>query len=236
LSARRVERFQDVEVVPFYTKDGSHCSDSEVLVLALLLARPAAVADASKWARDVLEDCSGYVAGEPWTVPATWSGTRSTLVVKKFEALLAKLEQKEKQGAALAAASFDGAGRTPGPLTEQRIMDYLFGLMAKRGAARALYGLGFKKDPPLRKTYILPRVAKLVHEQEHTLAAQMVESIGSALDESSAAVPGKSSRSPTKGKLKRVLADKENEISELNAFHEQETEQLTDELSTEVCE
>ena len=32
-----------------------------------------------------------------------------------------------------------------------------------------------------------------------------------------------------------MLADKENEISELNAFHEQETEQLIDELSTEVC-
>jgi len=227
---------QDVDEVPFYTKDGSCCSDSEVLVIGLLLARPATVADASAWARDVLEDCSDYVAGEPWTVPATWSGARSTAVVKKFEALLYKTEQKEKKGAAHAAASFDGVGRTPAPLTEQLIKKYLSELLScKRGERGALYGLGFKKDPPLRKTYILPRVARLVHEQEHTLAAQMVESIGSALDESNAAVPGKSSRSPTKGKLKRMLADKENEISELNAFHEQETEQLIDELSTEVC-
>ena len=56
---------QDVDEVPFYTKDGSCWSDSEVLVIGLLVARPATVADASARARDVLQDCSDNVAGEP---------------------------------------------------------------------------------------------------------------------------------------------------------------------------
>ena len=92
------------------------------------------------------------------------------------------LAQPEAQGVAIAAATFDGAGQTAGELTGTGIRNYLLDLGRKRRAPGALYGLGEAKDPPMRRTYIIPRVAALVLERGAALAALVERGIDEAYE------------------------------------------------------
>ena len=58
----------------WYSQDNAGCSDTEALVLAALLLRPATADDAAEWAIKVAGDSGDYVAGAPWNAPASWNG------------------------------------------------------------------------------------------------------------------------------------------------------------------
>ena len=137
----------------------------------------------------------------------------------KFAAMLQGLTQQERQGAMRAVAAYGGPGRTVTILPEGHLCDYLFALKLKRQDRRALFGCGPKKGPPMRRTYIIPRVARLVLDHGDTLVALMERAITAALDDAHkhGALAGKSKASPKKKALKRMLEEREAALCEAKA-------------------
>ena len=201
----------------WYSQDNAGCSDTEALVLAALLLRPATADDAAEWAIKVVGDSGDYVAGAPWNAPASWNGAEQKVITGKFDVLTSKLEVLDVQAAARAVAQYDGAGRWPTELCDSSITSYVSDLKLKRRKPRALYGRGTKKDPPMRRTYILPRVARIVHEKGAALKALLDASADSRQDDGirRGVTPGRACPEMKKDELKRVLADKENTIEDL---------------------
>ena len=210
----------------FYSVGVPACSATEVLVLALLLMAPGAVAAAREWAADALTDAGDYVAGAPWTVPPAWYGARQHVHTVLFgdgkkgandkAAMLRGLSDEVKQGAVRAAALYDGPGGTAAPYPVAILENYIKALGLPRVQRGALFGLGLKKDPPLRKMYILPRVARLVRDRGDELAALMTRGIDAAHEfgVASGAVPGHVVQSPLKAELKAKLARAEDALAE----------------------
>ena len=81
----------------WYHKDWRGGTQSEALVLSLLVARSADGGVALSWAKDVLKDVNGYVDGAAWKVPDDWRLTRQSILTKFADELLAKVLKQELQ-------------------------------------------------------------------------------------------------------------------------------------------
>ena len=150
-------------------------------MLTFLVVRSEANGVALRWANDVLADVAAadYVDGQPWKPPKRWSGARQALVTQ-FESLLRGMSPEDAQASGEAAhqrARSDSAA--PGA-TE--IKNYMLALFAPTTAKNVLLGAGgggtYKKGAPLRRLYIMPRIAQLVRGADD----EIVPALGAARD------------------------------------------------------
>ena len=64
--------FHLLKAFSFYHRDKRGCSDTEALVLSLLLANYEEGYAVVSWAKDSLEDVTDYSDGVYWPTPAAW--------------------------------------------------------------------------------------------------------------------------------------------------------------------
>ena len=201
----------------WYHKDWRGCTSTEVYVLTFLVLRSEADGVALRWAKDVLADVTGYVDGEPWKAP--WAPAAARQLVQQFEYLLRDITTEDAQAAGeaaeRAAARPDGDGVPPG---ETELRAYLKAFFTQKEDKHVLLGAGggatYKKGAPLRRVYLMPRVAALVRDAN----ASLMPALGDARDvvitraaeqcrRARGDVPGKVEPSPVKATLKARLAE-----------------------------
>ena len=202
----------------WYSRAHRETTDTEVLVLALLLGTYYDQDAVSEWAREVIPHASTFVIGAAWK-PTTreWAAAKQQ-IQSMFRTFVLAPGRERVQTVEEAVALFDGNGRLGCSLTEGAITGYLGELMAAE--ERALLGLGggatAKKGAPLRRTYILPRVARLLHEQYAQLRHALAAGFEQCTDAARAVGSKKTVRSASKKELKRKITEKENAVDDLN--------------------
>ena len=184
------------EATKWWDKAWRTPTDTEILVLGLLLVSYGDQTKVTAWTRVVLEDAAA----------------QKVAMRNDFEAFVTKLDAKRKDAITHAAGHYESEGRFRG-MPEYHIRLYLAALM-NTDDKKALLGPGggssTRKGAPLRRTSILPHVAKLLKakrvELQQAFDAGMVSS-------EKAKQSGTGSASLVE--VKRALDEKENAVSSL---------------------
>ena len=203
----------------WYSSDEFRTTETEALVLALLLDSFHDQERVSKWALEVIADSPMYEIGAPWLDKPAWTSTKQH-IASEFKAFVGKDKRLERRRAvAHAVGLYDGAGHVDG-LCDHQIGNYLTALLAP--ADKALLGVAAngavtaKKGAPLRRTYILPRVARLLVERSTQLKVALAAGYDGVFDTGRAAGSHKAVHSAQKPELKRQLAEQQKKITELS--------------------
>ena len=199
----------------WYHKDWRSGTDAEVLVLALLVARSEGDGIALSWANEVLAHADGYADGKPFTRPAsTPIGIWQKLIGKFVDELITGITSEEA-GAIIHAVGVE-LGENPLFIkpTETEIRKYVHEFSKKPD--EALLGIGgsgktYKKGAPLRRSYLMPRVARLVSNNLDKLAHALGGGRAAAVDDADGVV----ARSPPKAFVKAELAELKGVVTQL---------------------
>ena len=213
LRARTARRAQP----DWYSKDDRATTETETLVLALLLQSYHEKEAVVAWSKAVGDDAHSFSVGAEWKPPSTWSTTKRHIHRDFKQFAHADVTALRRKTVVMAAGCFDGPGRRR-HMCEHDVGDYRKALFHTDSAA-ALLGLGggatARKGAPLRRAYILPRVARLLVEQRARLDSALEAGVELALERvNDDDVSGKAVRSAKKSALKRQLAEKDDEAAE----------------------
>ena len=191
---------------------------TEVLLLALLIKATNDDYIVNDFVGQVLADSPSYVVGEEWKPPATWQHERRQ-VPASFRMLLTDASLERKQAATNAAARFVGAGRTIAALPVSSLTTYLGRLLAHKDAA--LLGVSkqasYKHGAPLRRTYLMPRVARLLQASAEALETAVEAGFEDVAANARAAGSETAPPTPSKVELKAALAESKEEKKDLAA-------------------
>ena len=206
------------------TKGDNACTDTEVLIVTLLLAWFGDdVIDLPAWAEAVNATTTGFQKGLPWVVPASWrsKGEHHEKTTFPFEKCLTGVKREPIKFAAEAAARYLGAGQTAAPLTEGMIRSYLRPLMMKKEGAvwLGVSPLGkndAKHGATLRREYLMPQVARLWRDEGENLRRAWAVAADRVLDRAVAETGApKPPRSAQKVELKRSLESAEETLEDM---------------------
>lgn len=206
------------------TKADYACTDTEVLIVTLLLAWFGDdVIDLPAWAEAVNATTTGFQKGLPWVVPASWrsKGEHHKKITLAFESCLTSVKREAIKFATEAAARYRGAGRTTAPLTEDMIRSYLRPLMMKKEGAvwLGVSPLGkndAKHGATLRREYLMPQVARLWRDEGENLRRAWAVAADRVLDRAVAETGApKPPRSAQKVELKRSLESAEETLEDM---------------------
>ena len=185
-------------------------------MLALLLSTYSETDEVLQWAREVVADSIEYVVGSAWRAPATWASTKRH-IPDDFRKFLRGMDVERRQQTANATARLFGSLTS---MPEFKIKNYLNLLLADKEYKKVLLGVGggatAKKGAPLRRTYILPRVARMILAKRTVFVTVLEAAHEKVFDD---AYENEGSHKPVgsakKPELKRKLAEKENEAATL---------------------
>ena len=199
-------------------------TDTEVLVLALLLRAHHDTDKVAAWAREVIEDAPAvafFDGGAEWKVSA-WTSTKRHIPSHFMQFTKDDVKDDLKTIVSRAVAFFGERGRRE-HMGFDDVNGYLRALLCDKDDSKVLLGVGGgatrKKGAPLRRTYIMPRVARLLVEVSAELKSALDLGFDNAPNDLT--IPGKVVRSPLrKAELKRALDEMEKENTNLDdAFH-----------------
>ena len=158
----------------FYKQEDRGCTDTEALIDALtIISSSDDDGVAIAWATDALLDGDGYADGEPWTMPSSWKSRNPRRhVVTEHDAFLkkARLTAGVLEAIAKAAAQYEGKGHTEVALPAKDLHVWLWRMLKPVGDKDVLLGMGggltTKQGAPLRKDYLVLRVARLLTDED----------------------------------------------------------------------
>ena len=166
--ADRAHCFHLPQACSFYHRDKRGCSDTETLVLSLVLANYEEGYAVGIWANDSLVDVTSYTDGAYWPMPAAWKLKENrSYIVNSFDTYLDAISTDVLAKIGVAVSLYDGPGRTDAPIPPADIVMYLRNLRASSNDKAMLLGPGPKtgnesygRGAPRRLVYLLPRVAR----------------------------------------------------------------------------
>lgn len=201
----------------WYSQEQRATTATEVLVLALLLVSHYDQDAVAKWAREVADDSTTFEVGAAWVAPKPWSKTKKHIHAA-FKVFVGGVKPERRQAVAHAAHLFDGDGRTEAAIPESNVGSYISRLM-QSDDSKALLGLGggptARKGAPLRRAYILPRVARLLIGTHEQLTSALAAGYDAVYAAARAAGSDKPVRSPPKLELKVKGEEDANVIANL---------------------
>ena len=208
----------------WYSADNTACTSTEVLLLALLVVHVDEDGAAKEWAETVIADVAELdtSAGSRWASPVSWRSASPGAVPNRFRSMLSGSQKAPKQAIANAIAAYDGDGSTEAPVPEGEIVGYLSSLLKDSKDSAVLVGVGagktVRKGAPLRRIYIAPRVARLVHDRYDELKSAFDDGHDFVLSRAQQQRPDglpKAAQTPLKHELKQVLEAATERIEQL---------------------
>ena len=226
---RRCARAHRSQAGRWYSKADRGGTEIEVDVLALLVARFEADGTALMWSTDVLGDVDDYTDGEPWSPPTSWRRERQRLSDLFVGTFLRRITPEDAQAIAAAIRGMrpDVVHRPSG---EHDIRQYIKEFTSP--APQALLGQGggatYKKGAPLRRIYLMPRVARLVRDGLDELVAKLDSGREEAIKRSverdrRIKVPSSANKADVKDELEqlyeRIAVDERSYMEEATAVY-----------------
>ena len=202
----------------FYSSGDRGGSQTEKLLLALILASHEDSCNVRDWAVYSLEDVDDYVDGDSWDVPSTWKKNKERNdVVLRFGEYL-KVTPAVIDNVRFAAARNDGLGRTDLIFDADKIKRWLYRMLASETLGYALFGPGRKSKSPLRRHYFIPHVARALSDRDtfERLRAALHDGAAAA----TASTPPTAAPSSDKSAVKR---ERDQALVERNATQQKYT-------------